>query len=322
MWWNDTRQLALPYSKNHIAFEFASPDFINEKQVLFTYRLLGSSDTSWSKPSGQHSISFVSLQPGNYNFQVHSVGINGEQGNNRSFQFTISKPYWQTWWFYSLLAVGAFLIFYFIYRYRIGQLLKLQQVRNDIATDLHDEIGSTLTNINLLSEISRKNIHQPAEAEKFLHRISEEVTTSSQALDDIIWSVNTNNDSVNETFARMRRYSAELFENTSVACSLDFETGNDTVLKMEKRKDVFLIYKELLNNILKHAKATTVNIHIKTINGCLQMLIADNGKGFNIDQPTYRNGLKNLKLRVTRWKGQFNVESNDTGTTVNVSIPV
>ncbi len=322
IWWSDKENLSLPFSKNHIQFEFASPDFVNEKQILFSYRLLGGSDTSWSKPAGQHSISFVSLQPGHYNFQVHSVGINGERGNDTSFQFTIGKPYWQTWWFYSLLVVGAFLIFYFIYRYRIGQLLKMQHVRNNIATDLHDEIGSTLTNINLLSEISRKNIHQPAEAEKFLHRISEEVTTSSQALDDIIWSVNTNNDSVNETFARMRRYSAELFENTSIACTLDFETGNDTALKMEKRKDVFLIYKELLNNILKHSKATTVNIHIKTIDGYLRMVIADNGKGFDIDQPTYRNGLKNLKLRVTRWKGQFNIESNDTGTTVNVNIPL
>jgi signal transduction histidine kinase/ligand-binding sensor domain-containing protein len=322
IWWNESGKITLPFSKNHIQFEFASPHFVNEKQIFFSYRLLGSSDTSWSQPSNQHNISFVSLQPGHYTFQVHSIGINGARGGDTLFQFTISKPFWKTIWFYFLLAVLFLLIIFLIYRYRIGQLLKMQQVRNNIATDLHDEIGSTLTNINMLSTISRKNIHRPVEAEKYLHRISEEVTTSSQALDDIIWSVNTRNDNVDETFARMRRYSAELFENSETHCTLDFTTSNEAVLKMEKRKDVFLVYKELLNNIVKHSMASEVHIQVKTVRNNLHMIIADNGKGFDSIQPTHRNGLKNLKQRVMRWKGQLNIQSDAKGTVVDVRIPL
>ena len=98
------------------------------------------------------------------------------------------------------------------------QLVRLQNVRNNIATDLHDDIGSSLTNISILSELSTKNLSEPEKAQPFLQRISEEVQTSSQAMDDIIWSVNSRNDSLQETMARMRRYAAELFDNSEMNC--------------------------------------------------------------------------------------------------------
>src|SRR6185503_1494497 len=151
-------------------------------------------------------------QPGHYRFEVRTLGWNGMPGAPATFRFIIRPPYWQTWWFFSLCALALSLLFYAFFRYRINQLMRLQQVRNRIATDLHDDIGSTLTNINILSELSYKNIQEPPVAEKFLKRISEEVTSSSQALDDIIWSVNSRNDTLDETLARMRRYAAELFE--------------------------------------------------------------------------------------------------------------
>src|SRR5438876_11163484 len=147
-------------------------------------------------------------------------------------------------------------VFYALYFYRIRQLLNLQRVRNRIATDLHDDIGATLTNINMLSEISRKNLEQPQEAEKFLQRISEEVTSSSQALNDIIWSVNSRNDSMEEILLRMRRYAAELFDNSKTSFQLNLdETVTGKKINMEQRRDVYLIYKESMNNILKHASA-------------------------------------------------------------------
>src|SRR6185295_16894337 len=112
------------------------------------------------------------------------------------------------------------LLFYAFFRYRINQLMRLQQVRNRIVTDLHDDIGSTLTNISILSELSMKNISHPKMAQQFLGRITEESIASQQALDDIIWSVNSKNDSLTATLARMRRYAAELFENSDTSCTI------------------------------------------------------------------------------------------------------
>jgi signal transduction histidine kinase len=285
---------------------------------------LGSQDTTWKKPGNVHNVSYASLQPGNYRFEVRTNGWNGELGGPANFEFIIRPPYWQTWWFYSLIGVFVLLLFYSFYLFRIRQLLRLQKVRNRIASDLHDDIGSTLTNINMLSEISRKNLEQPHEAEKFLHRITEEVTATSQALNDIIWSVNTRNDSMEETMSRMRRYAAELFDNSNTLCHLNLdETIARKKLNMEQRRDVYLIYKETLNNIVKHASADNVWIDAQWISGKLSLKIKDDGKGFDSSIVTNRNGLKNIRTRMEKWKGIATIETKPgNGTIIEIIIPL
>ena len=185
-------------------------------------------------------------------------------------------------------------------------MLKLQNVRNNIATDLHDDIGSTLTNISILTELSKKNLKEAKTAEKFLNRITEESSASQQALDDIIWSVNSRNDSLQETIARMRRYAAELFDNSNSNCHLQLdETSGNKKLSIEQRRDVYLIYKEALNNIHKHAHAKNVWIRVSQNQNHLYMQIKDDGKGFNTNLKTHRNGLKNLRSRVEKWNGKM-----------------
>ena len=168
------------------------------------------------------------------------------------------------WWFYFLLGCLTLLLLYGIYKYRIHQLVKVQQVRNRIASDLHDDIGSTLTNINMLSEISRKNLASPKEAGKFLQRISEEVTATSQALNDIIWSVNSRYDTMEEILSRMRRYAADLFDNSNINCVLHLdESIANKKIGMEQRRDIYLIYKEAINNAAKYSNCTNIAIIIK-----------------------------------------------------------
>jgi signal transduction histidine kinase len=165
---------------------------------------------------------------------------------------------------------------------------------------------------------------QPEKAEPFLQRISEEVQASSQAMDDIIWSVNSRNDSLQETMARMRRYAAELFDNseTSGHLQLDENSGNKK-LSMEQRRDVYLIYKEALRNIHKHAHAKNVWIRVKQNQNHLVMQIKDDGKGFNTNLVTHRNGLKNLKSRIEKWEGRIDIESaQNKGTVIEIKIPL
>src|SRR6185503_7611340 len=266
----------------------------------------------------------ASLQPGHYRVEVRTLGWNGMPGTPATFSFIIRPPYWQSWWFLSAISVTLALLFYAFFRYRINQLMRLHQVRNRIATDLHDDIGSTLTNINILSELSYKNLKEPVVAEKFLKRITEEVTSSSQALDDIIWSVNSRNDSMDETLARMRRYAAELFENGRTAYHLELdETIQNRKLSMEQRRDIFLMFKETLNNVYKHADANHVWIAVFVDKNNLTMKIKDDGKGFDTLAATHRNGWKNLQARVEKWKGKLQLISEiQKGTTVLIQLPV
>ena len=228
------------------------------------------------------------------------------------------------WWFIGLVIALVALLFYALYKYRIRQILRLQQVRNNIATDLHDDIGSSLTNISILSELSNKNLSQPEKAQPFLQRISEEVQASSQAMDDIIWSVNSRNDSLQETIARMRRYAAELFDNSKTNCHLQLdENAGNKKLSMEQRRDVYLIYKEALNNIHKHAHANNVWIEVIQNQNHLYMQVKDDGKGFDMASVTHRNGLKNLRSRVEKWNGKIQIRSEESkGTSIEIKIPL
>lgn len=319
----DTK-VQLKYNQNQAEFEFSAPAFINEKQILYSYRLLGSADTVWSRPANLHNVSYASLQHGNYRFEVRTIGWNGEWGVPANFVFSIRPPYWRTWWFYSLIGLLALSVVYTVYRYRIRQLLQLQNVRNRIASDLHDDIGATLTNINMLSEISRKNLEHPQEAEKFLHRITEEVTATSQALNDIIWSVNSSNDSIEEIFTRMRRYAADLFDKSNTICHLNLDkTVAEKKLNMEQRRDLYLIYKESMNNIHKHAVANNVWINVQWRSGKLHLKIKDDGKGFDPSVSTNGNGLKNILSRTEKWKGSTTIETTPgNGTHIEIIIPL
>ncbi|HEU5163966.1 MAG TPA: ATP-binding protein, partial [Chitinophagaceae bacterium] len=150
------------------------------------------------------------------------------------------------------------------------------------------------------------------------------VQASSQAMDDIIWSVNSRNDSLQDTMARMRRYAAELFDNSKVSChlSLDEKAANKK-LSMEQRRDVYLIYKEALNNIHKHANANNVWIHVAQNQNHLYMQIKDDGKGFDTNLITHRNGLKNLRSRAEKWKGKIHIHSAEyKGTYIEIKIPL
>ena len=316
--------ITLPYTSDQFNFEFSAPSFINEKQVLYSYRLAGSADTAWSVPTNIHAVSYASLRPGDYRFDVRAIGWNGEPGAIKSFSFLIEKPFWQTWWFYVLAFAGTVYLVYLIYRYRLTQLMRLQRVRDRIATDLHDDIGSSLTNINILSELSFQNLDKPDHAEQFLKRISEEVGNTSQAMDDIIWNVNSKNDSVRETIERMRRFAAELFDKSAVRYHLELDDAiHGKKMNMEQRRDIFLMYKEILNNVYKHAGADSVSIVARVEGNILHLDVKDDGKAFDTTVVTHRNGLKNLYQRTARWNGTIVINSKPSqGTEIQIALPL
>ena len=314
----------LKFSQNDLAIHFSAINYENGKQNIYEYRLLENENTPWINIGHQQSINLNNLPPGKYTFQVRLSSATASNNQKiASATIVIIPPFYRTWWFYTLCILVLVSAVYILYRIRIRQLLQVQQVRNRISSDLHDDIGARLTNIQILSALSEQQLEKPELAGMYLHRIVNEVQTSGEALDDIVWSINSKNDSGDELAARMRRYVAETFESNHVACSMNMNDNTAGInLSMEKRRDLYLVFKEALNNILKHSQASTVTIELKAQKNKLLMNIADNGKGFDVNQAGDGNGLKNMKRRIEKWKGKTVIESAaGKGTVLYVVLP-
>ncbi|MEP6713340.1 MAG: histidine kinase, partial [Ferruginibacter sp.] len=226
-------------------------------------------------------------------------------------------------------AVALLLIAGFIFnRYQLKKKLERQKellaVRNNIARDLHDEIGSTLTSIKILSEVSKNNLHKDNEkAAAFLSKITEQSAQMQQGMSDIVWAIKPDNDKLENMLVHMREYAAHALEPKDITVSFFMdEQLLARSLDMQQRRDLFLIYKEAVNNAAKYAEASSVEIKMYKESANIVMQITDNGKGFEIARETSSNGLKNIKARAQSLGGNADIISaKNNGTTITVKIP-
>jgi ligand-binding sensor domain-containing protein/two-component sensor histidine kinase len=312
---------SFPYSHNSVRFDFVAPYFSNVAKVKYRYSLR---NETWKEIGNNNSIYFTSLSPGIYQFKVAATTNGLDWFESKPVSFTINPPFWNTWWFAVLCVLCAVSILYGLYQYRIRQIMKVQTVKNRISAELHDDIGTKLTNINILSTLTKQSMDDSEKAYELLKRISSEVQTSSEALDDIVWNINTKNDSLEEMIPRMRRYATEVLSGKSVKFNIQIPAqAQNMKLPMDKRHDLYLLFKEMINNIHKHAHATQVLVEIEMRDSDFVIHINDDGRGFSVDVPSGRNGLINMKMRTQRWKGKLSIQSTlDKGTDIRVSIPL
>ncbi|MBP6022323.1 tetratricopeptide repeat-containing sensor histidine kinase [Ferruginibacter sp.] len=229
-----------------------------------------------------------------------------------------------------LAGIGLLgLLAYFLFnRYQLKRKIQEQDalltVRNNIAKDLHDEIGSTLTSIKILSEVSEKNLYKDqTKTSSFLQKITEQSSAAQQGISDIVWAVKPENDKLENMVIRIREYVSQTLEskNITTIINIDEQVLHKT-LDMSQRRDFLLIFREAVNNIAKYAAASKVQIQLEKNNNDLLLKISDNGKGFDTTQITSSNGLKNMRSRAAALKGTLNIESeNANGTTITLTIP-
>ncbi|AYQ34597.1 hypothetical protein DTQ70_21600 [Runella sp. SP2] len=250
---------------------------------------------------------FTNLEGGDYTFWVQTQQNNVWSKPTRFF-LQVEKSITEEWWFwpavavYILLLLGAAIYFFLLYNFR--QKLKLHSLRNRIAADLHDEVGATLSSIVIATRLVEKKVGaQTPDVLPILQQIKTDSEESIQSIRDTVWTLNPNNDSVHQLFEKMRSLAFQLLTPQEIA--LDFaiqltpEQINQLKISMEQRQNVYLIFKEALNNILKHAEASKVSVNLSMTNeGELRMLIGDNGRGFDATQGYEGNGLKNFKKRA------------------------
>jgi ligand-binding sensor domain-containing protein/two-component sensor histidine kinase len=314
-------EISLPYDQHFISFEFAGISLKSPDNVLYHY-ILDGQDNEWS-PLTDHNDVAYNLKPGNYTFKVAAENADGVWSRRPAvFHFLIRPPFWQTWWF--IIVATAIIVFtaYSAYRYKLSKILALELLRNKISTDLHDDIGSTLSSISILSDIAAREKEQ--KSKRILAEISERSHLLMEKMDDIVWSISSRNDTVGNLFIRIQQFASTVLE----AKDIDYEVIvaekiKQMKLDMQQRQHIYLILKEAINNLIKYSCCTAVSIKAACTSGLLKIEVADNGKGFDIKTIHYGNGLNNMQKRADAMRGSLSIKSAPgNGTTVTLSVEI
>lgn len=316
-----TNILELDYKNNNITFQFAALEFTNPELNQYRYKMIGVAN-DWIDIGYQRTVNFSSLAPGEYTFIVNGSNSDGLWSDEfQHVQIVIHPPWWETWWFRLALLLFVSVVIYGAVKYRINQLRKLQLVRDRIARDLHDEIGSTLSSISIYSEVVKDKVkEQVPEAMPLLSKISSGTGRVMESMSDIVWTINSRNDSVDNLSARIRSVVSDIDENTHYSVefynddSLEAET-----LDMEKRKNIYLIFKEALNNAMKYSHASKITVVLKRVKNKAVLKVMDNGKGFDVATISNGNGLVNMKARAASIGAELSIMSeSEKGTIIQL----
>jgi len=313
----------LSFPGRDLQITFSSVNFAAGGVLRYQYRLEGPTG-QWSPPSDQRTVNLASLSPGDYRFQARAVdGLGQVSEQPATIVFRIPPPVWGRLWFrLILLAVGSLLL-YGIYRYRLDRMLELEHIRMRIATDLHDDIGSSLSQIAILSEVARR----PGEADTDamdplggIARISRELVDS---MSDIVWAVNPKRDNLLDLTRRMRQFAGEMLVPGGIEFWFDAEGASGHVtLGADLRRQIFLIFKECINNVARHSGATRVNIAFTMAGNWLRLTIRDDGCGFDPRRPGNGHGLASMTNRAAGLRGTLEIQSGAGGTTATLAVPV
>jgi signal transduction histidine kinase/ligand-binding sensor domain-containing protein len=301
--------LVLAPNQNDLQVDFASLNFGVGEVLRYQFRLEGSGE-DWSPPDEQRSVNLARLSSGEYRFQVRAVNGEGIMSAAPAIlAFQVLAPFWRRAWFLTAAGLLLALAAYALYRYRLAQLLELERVRTRIATDLHDDIGSSLSGMAFLSEAVKQQvgIDRP-EAFEMASEVAVMARGLARALSDVVWSIDPRRDDLHNVITRVRQ-SAAVLEAQGIAWSLQAPPQPEKVkLTPEQRHHLFLIFKEALNNIARHAHCASARLTIAVEDHRLQAEIVDDGCGFGPDEQD-GNGLRNMKLRAEQLGGRMSVDS-------------
>ncbi|PWK17344.1 signal transduction histidine kinase [Arcicella aurantiaca] len=314
------KQLFLKYNEViTLQFSPSNPNFTYFFRIPHTEKF-----NQWMEIGHEPIVQIPALEGDDYSLEICTNP--NDKKTIAKISINIAKVIWEEGYFLpSIIIYVLFLIgiaVYFFSLYNLRQKLKLQDVRNRIAADLHDEVGSNLNSIAIFVELLRRK--SPPELLPILDKITNNSTESVQLMQDTIWAIQAKNDDFQKFIDRMKGFSTEVLAAKGI--SLNFENQVDSsrnTLSMDARKNAYMIYKEAINNIVKHSKATKVEVKILMENHQIIIEISDNGVGFDPNQATEGNGLRNFEERAENNEMRLNINSvKGIGTKVLLEIPL
>jgi ligand-binding sensor domain-containing protein/signal transduction histidine kinase len=331
------REIIVPPGKQNLEIHYASLNLGAADRSRYKYRLNELQDTAWTEDaSGNRVANYPKLPPGTYHFEVTACNEDGVWSTHPAELTIIFQPaLWQKGWFRGAIAAGvlaviAALVYYFSTQRLQRQVALLRQQealefeRARIARDLHDQLGANLTQVALLAEMAESDKNIPAEVEDHAQQISQTARETTKALDEIVWAVNPSNDTLEGLVNYSGKYAQEYFALAGLRYRVDIPSQlPDVTLPPDVRHNVFLAFKESVNNVVKHAQATEVHIRLRLDAESFALEIEDNGRGpAGAEQKTGRNGLRNMRKRMEDVGGNFSIgPAAGQGTLVRLSAP-
>lgn len=341
---DSAKYLRISPGKHRVEIRFTGLSFDAPELIRFRYRLEGL-DTDWVEAGTRRSAFYSYLPPGSYRFQVAACNNNGVWSQSESsLRLVIPHHFWQTWWFITIAIVGTaasvITTVHVTEKRKLHRRLKrleqeraLEAERTRIAKDLHDEMGAKLCRISFLSEHASRNQTPPPELREQITSISDASRELLHALDEIVWAVNPQNDTLEHVASYIGQYAQEYFQMTGIQCELDIPTQVPPhPLSSQMRHHLFLATHEALTNILKHSGASRAGISMVLDKSAFEIKISDNGKGLSADHinstsgssaTASGNGLSNMRKRLADIGGVCTIESSPSqGTNIRFVIPL
>lgn len=302
------------HNENYFKFDYIGINLTAPEKVVYRRRLSGI-DKEWVETQGR-LVQYTNLDEGDYTFEVKARNDWGYWSNPAALEFTISPPFWRAWWFRLAAFFLIAAILTGIHFYRVRNLLALEKLRIRIASDLHDDIGANLTQIALQADLLGQGIPQ-----KNMHVGLKNLATQSRivvkSMSDLVWSIDSRNDTLDKLLARMQEFAG----NTLAELDIQYEfkcarIDRDTSINIAVRQNLYLIYKEAINNIIKHAGASRVDILLRNDHSGFILSIQDNGIGFSNSSYCTGHGIRNIRMRAEHIKATVSIEKNETGTLI------
>jgi ligand-binding sensor domain-containing protein len=300
--------IELDYSANTFSFEFAMLDYRNPGENQCSHMLEGA-DTGWVFSGRERTVTYTNVPPGDYRFRVRGENGDGVASANEAIvAIIVGRPYWQTWWFRVLLVLLVGGMLYSFYRYRLSKFRELQHLRLRIADDLHDDIGSELSGIAIESDLIARQLPPESHERTRVVNVGRSIRRASDNLRDVVWIVNPDLDRIPDLVARLQAIAGKMLAGHR----LTFEssgTAPQLSLNMEFKRQILMIFKEILNNILRHARASHVRIEVDLKGTHLRLLVIDDGVGFEEKTSSTGFGLVSMRNRAAAIGGTLTVET-------------
>ncbi|HXR46646.1 MAG TPA: two-component regulator propeller domain-containing protein [Candidatus Limnocylindrales bacterium] len=338
--------LRIPPGRHQLEFRYTGLSFVAPEKVSFKYRLQGS-DQEWTDAGTKRAVIYNYVPPGRYRFEVMACNSDGIWSTASAvLAFTVHPFFWQIWWFYVVAGVSAAAmltggVFWIARRRMLRKLDRLERQRaiererTRIARDIHDNLGANLTRISLLSQSVQGELQNPEQAAVQLNRIYDTTRELTRALDEIVWAVNPEHDTLDSLANYLGKFARNFLEPLAIRCRLDLPVQLPPwPVTAEVRHNLFLAFKEALHNVVKHAAASEVSISLTTDARAFTLRVRDHGRGF-VPEPLLRellhqpgrsasgNGLRNMHRRLEKIGGRCEIRSAPgQGTEVQFIVPV
>lgn len=318
--WNLSKKISVAYNQNFVTIHYVGLCFATPGMVRYEYRLKGV-DQHWVS-TNKRIVRYSALTDGNYIFQIRARNNDGVWSSKiATLNFVIQPPIWESWWFIAIMVIIPLIIIALIYNnLRVGRLVDMERMRVRIASDLHDDVGSSLTEIALQTDflLAEKLNNELAESIKQLGEQSRKIVNT---MDDIVWSIDARNDTIGDLTDRMQDYANSVLPRKQIIVHYDFhaiEKEFQNNLSVDLRQNLYLIFKEAINNVAKHSEAQNVYVLLERNDTHYILSIHDDGKGINSREKLTGHGLKNMKMRAKRINAKLEF-SNGSGFTIKVT---